>query len=85
MFIKYDCRLVAQVPLSLSTHNMMSNRANADRYAGYFKNIMEKLMRGEWATPNWWLEDSINGPKRIKSFEENLLRLGFVKPDNLDR
>lgn len=64
----------------LNIDKLKSNRAHADRYAGYFKEIMEKLMRGEWAVPYWW-ED----PDGIRHFEESLLRLGFVKPDNLDR
>jgi len=79
IFIKYDCRLVAQVPLSRSSHGKMKNAAKAREYSGYFKKVMEKLMRGEWATPDWW-ED----PRDIKSFEENLIKLGFVKPNNLD-
>lgn len=82
IFIKYDCRLVAQVPLSKSSHGKMKSVANADRYAGYFKNVMEKLMRGEWATPYWWEKTN---PEALGSFEENLLRLGYVKPDNLEQ
>ena len=75
VYIKFDCRLQAQVPLSDASHNKMKKATMAKRYAANFERIIEKLMRGEWATPNWWRD-----PAAIKSFEKNLLRLGFVKP-----
>lgn len=85
IFMKYDCRLMAQVPLSEDSHGKIKVRDDAKDYAKKFKGIMEKLMRGEWATPDWWLKESKDGEARIKSFEQNLLRLGFVRPNNLDR
>lgn len=74
-YIKFDCRLQALVPLSVASHGAMNDASNAKKYEEYFKEIMENLMKGEWAIPYWWqnLAD-------IKEFEKNLLRLGFVKP-----
>ncbi|TKJ18246.1 MAG: hypothetical protein CEE43_18470 [Promethearchaeota archaeon Loki_b32] len=78
-YIKYDCRLVALVPLSQSSHLMMlTSSAKAIReYEANFKRVMENLMNGIWDVPTWWKREN---PKALKSFEENLLRLGYVKP-----
>ena len=73
--MKFDCRLVALVPLSTLSHGHMLNAVVAKRYETYFRETMEKLMNGEWATPYWW-EDA----DAIRSFEKNLERLGYVRP-----
>jgi hypothetical protein len=80
IFMHFDCQLIAQVPLSKWSHGQVAARENAADISRNFERVMEKLMRGEWATPDWW-EDA----KAIESFEENLVRLGYVRPDNLDR
>jgi hypothetical protein len=82
IFMKFDCRLMAQVPLSDPSHGVVKQvvDSNPQKYADNFKKIMEKLMRGEWATPDWWRD-----PDDIKKFETNLVNLGFVRPDNLNR
>jgi len=80
-YIKYDCRLVALVPLSQSSHlKMLTSSAEAIReYEANFKGVMESLMKGVWAVPEWWRKLP-GGVDNIKSFEDNLIRLGFVKP-----
>ncbi|KKK49728.1 hypothetical protein LCGC14_3132130, partial [marine sediment metagenome] len=77
-FIKFDCRLEAQVPLNGDSHGRVKASGageNPQNYADLFRDIMEKLMRGEWATPRWW-KNSV----ALRSFEGNLIRLGFTKP-----
>ena len=52
--MKFDCRLVAQVPLSDRSHGLMRSTEVAKEYEIYFKETLEKLMNGEWTTPYWW-------------------------------
>ncbi len=77
-YIKYDCRLSAQVPLSINSHYEMNTFATADDNAKNFERVMKKLMRGEWAVPTWW-----ENPRAISSFEQNLIRLGYIRPNIL--
>jgi hypothetical protein len=84
IFMKFDCRLMAQVPLCVDSHGKVNVRQNAGTISTMFKEVMEKLMRGEWATPDWWSKIP-GGNERLVSFERNLLRLGFIKPNNLNR
>ena len=78
--MNFDCRLVALVPLSVPSHGKMLNAIVAKKYETYFRETMEKLMNGEWATPYWWTEFP-GGDDAIRHFEENLERLGYVRPD----
>ena len=76
-YIKYDCRLVALVPLSRSSHLIMttSSAKAIKEYEANFKRVMENLMKGVWDVPDWWTNLDYK-----KSFEKNLLRLGYIKP-----
>lgn len=78
-FQHYDSRLVSLVPLSKYSHGTMNNFKEAKLYEARFRRVMEKLMRGEWATPDWWLRHP-NGEKNLRAFEQNLIDLGYCKP-----
>lgn len=73
-YIKFDCRLQAQVPLSDASHNKMKKIIMAKRNAANFEKAMNKWMNGEWYVPDWWKLEY------RKDFEDHLIRIGFVKP-----
>jgi len=74
-FIKFDCRLQAQVPLSAASHAAVGSTTQARRYADRFKEAMEAWFNGEWYVPDWftYLSDK-------KAFADHLRSLGFIEP-----